>query len=582
MDGGWSVSQDCVVWRGSETLRASDSFQPMNAKHVFLALASLAAVVAAYGPMLRDFGFGLWAKPHYQHFPFVLLAAVLLTLGRLREDAAESWLPPRWLSYVGYVMAWGLLALAYWVVSPLLAAVSLILLLGGWLLSLSHSIGCSFPLGPWMLLWLVVPPPLGLDGALMQRLQRSSSLLSSYVLDLAGINHLMDGNALVLPDKQLFVDEACSGIISVISLLACGALYGVWRRRGGLHTVLLMALAAGWATLLNVVRISSIAMAWTWWGIDWSEGLPHTVLGLVVFALSLLTLAATDWLLKATLAEIGPRWDLLSGESLQYGSRLVAWWDALIAVDPQDTQESGYGTPGWSQLGLSAAALSLGIAPTVAFAGLGAAQLMAPSTGPVIVGARIDLERFSDALQQDLMPEELFDLKLRRVAFENRSATSRFGEYSVLYEYENPRGKLYVVSCDYPFSGGWHELSVCYSGIGWRIDERQVIRAEVEDAFDYARLEMTKPDGRNALVSFAACYADGEEIEPPTYGLLERLTDSLQRGQKGKYWQHSFQVQVLTESATGVTPEDIEVSAKLLQQARKRLIAAATKTMRTN
>ena len=82
----------------------------------------------------------------------------------------------------------------------------------------------------------------------------------------------------MLPSKQLFVDEACSGIVSVISIVACAAIFGVWRRRRALHTILMMAAAAGWAMLLNVVRITSIALAEVWYKLDWTEGTPHTLI----------------------------------------------------------------------------------------------------------------------------------------------------------------------------------------------------------------------------------------------------------------------------------------------------------------
>ncbi len=550
----------------------------MNAKPLALAIASLAAVVVAYGPLLRDFSFGLWAKPHYQHFPFVLLAAVLLCVARLRSPEASDLKLPNWLTYAAYGLAWSLLGVAYIIPSPLLAAASLIVLVGGWLLRVSQQLGQGMPLGPWLLLWLILPPPLGLDRSLMQQLQRSSSTLSSYFLDLVGIDHLMDGNALVLPDKQLFVDEACSGIISVVSILTCAAMYGVWRRRGVVHTLLLIGLAAGWATLLNVVRISSIAVAWSWGGIDWSAGNPHTLLGLAVFALSLLTLAATDWFLKAALAEIEPRWDHLSAEPLNYGAQLVGWWDALVAHDPD-----AEGTiAGWQPLSLSVGAISLGIAPTIAFAGLGVAQLMNGSSGPVIVGERLDLERFSAKLQDDgTMPDSLAGLELQDIRYENRSASSRFGEYSVLFDYRTPEGKQYVVSCDYPFNTGWHELSVCYSGIGWQVDERTVVQAEGAEPFSFAQLDLAKPDGRNALVSFTACYADGTPIEAPTNSLMDRLGRSLRRGQRAHELRQSVQMQILTETTVDITASDRDISKRLLDESRQRFVRAMQESRKT-
>ena len=149
--------------------------------------------------------------------------------------------------------------------------------------------------GVWLLPWLVVPLPFGRDQMLITMLQRGSSQVSSIVLDWFRVPHLMEGNTLILPDKQFFVDEACSGIVSVMSIIACAVIYGVWRNRPPLHLVLLASAGVGWATLMNVVRISVIAIAYHWSGVDWSSGTPHEILGLLIFLITFVALVSTDY-----------------------------------------------------------------------------------------------------------------------------------------------------------------------------------------------------------------------------------------------------------------------------------------------
>lgn len=550
----------------------------MNPISLLLAIASLAALGVAYGPLLIDFGEDLWLKPHYQHYPFVLLGAVLLAGKQLLDSPRSSPRAPAWVGYAGYGVAWLMLAGAYLIPSPKLAAISLILLIGSWGLLLCRRIDRPFPVGPWLLLWLVLPPPLALDDQLMRRLQKMSSQLASYSLDLLGVNHLMDGNALVLVDKQLFVDEACSGIISVISIITCAAMYGVWRRRGLIQTLLLMLLAAGWASLLNVVRIDSIALAWVQGEIDWSAGTPHTVLGLVVFVLSLVTLVATDWFLKAALAEIEPRWDQLTGEPIGYGAGLTAIWDRFIAAKSPGTR-GGDTYSGWRGLGFSAVSLGLGLLPTLAFAGLGATQLMQTDVAPVMVGEKLDETRFTELLQQDLMPEQIGGLSLTSVEHKTRTSASRFGENSVLYSYRGEKGERYLVSCDYPFHSSWHELSVCYDGIGWRVEDRVVLKGEAATPYDFAQLDLTKPDGRDALVTFTACYSNGDSTVAPTYTLSDRLTQAFTRKQREQVRRQTFQVQVLFESSDGITDQHRHDSQELLGAARAVLIEAARSSL---
>lgn len=545
----------------------------MRGLHLLLLAASVLVIGVAYGPLLLGFGEDLWEKLHYQHYPFILLAAALLFTQRIAvAPSEEGRRPARWLTYVAYVVAWVLLGLAHYFPSPLIAAVSLVVLLGGWGLAIARAAGVDFPLGPWLLLWLVIPPPLRLDYRLMSYLQHTSSQLSSYALDLLGINHLMDGNALVLPDKQLFVDEACSGIISVISIVSCAAMYGVWRRRSASHAILTMLLAAGWAALLNVVRIVSIALAWVRLGLDWSEGLAHTVLGLVVFAGSLLLLVATDWLLKAVLAEIGPRWEQITSEPIGFGAGLVAVWDRLQLSD-HTTPRPAVGLASLGAHGLAAA--SLGLAPMIAFAGLGASQFLLTEEAESSA-TTIDPVQFAEALQQDAMPQAVGDFRLISTEYQSRTVQSAFGQYSVVFEYADQHDLRYLVSCDFLFEGGWHELATCYSGIGWRIDQREVYTstggASGVKPFEFAQMDLTKPDGRLALVTYTACKIDGEPIRPPRFDLADRVLNALTRRRRASRRIPSFQSQVLVEQSTGITDATRESAKLLLETAERRFV----------
>ena len=198
--------------------------------------------------------------------------------------------------------AWLLLAIALYSKSPWLAVVSAILLLASGFLRISRSWQVQYLWGTWMLLWLIVPLPMNRGQQVINGLQQLSSGLSSSILDVTGIDHLMDGNTLLLPTKQFFVDEACSGIVSVMSVIACAAIYGVWRNRAPLHVAILVLAGIVWATLLNVLRITSIALVFDKWGIDWSTGTTHKLLSLVIFTLIFLGLVSTDLLLLGLLA----------------------------------------------------------------------------------------------------------------------------------------------------------------------------------------------------------------------------------------------------------------------------------------
>ncbi len=543
-----------------------------------LNLLSLLAIAIAYGPLLAEFGSQLWAKPYYQHFPFVLLASGLLFAQQLATSEAKDAPHYRSLAIVAYFMAWLVLLAAYQASYPLVAAASFVLLAGGWALSLSHRLGRSFPIGPWLLLCLLIPIP-RFEGRMIRNLQGISSNLSSQALDLFGVRHLMEGNTLVLPDKQLFVDEACSGIISAISIVACAAIYGVWRRRSALHTILLMAAAISWAMLLNVVRITSIALAHFHLKADWSEGFSHTLLGLVVFTLSLVCLVATDWFLRAALAEVGPRWAVLTGEPLLFGKPLVRVWDRIAQSVSQKTFAAS--AIDWHRLAWTTGALSIGAVPIVAFGGLGATQLVRPAW--VEPAPFPDTSGFAANLQKEVMPEHLLGLTLMNVTHKERSSSSVFGKHSVVFKYVGENGNDYLISCDFPFQH-WHELSVCYRGIGWEVERtvgtiNEAASPDGESSFGFAQLELSKPEGQVALVTFCACYENGERVDtPPTFGAVQELLRIFSRRDRGNRDRLTFQVQIMASRTGSLSGEDRRMSRKLLDEARRRFIAVSLAT----
>jgi exosortase len=226
-------------------------------------------------------------------------------------------------------LSWLLLAFGHISNTPWFAYVSLIVLITSGFLVISRYWRVPYLVGIWLLPWLVVPLPFNRDERLITFLQRVSSQISSVALDWLNVPHLMEGNTLILADRQFFVDEACSGIVSLMSIIACAVIYGVWRSRGPFHLFLLTLVGIGLATLMNVVRITVIAVAYFRAGVDWSEGTPHEILGLLIFLATFIALVSTDYALIALLAPVKSEGRL--GGPITYGARLVEAWDWLHA-----------------------------------------------------------------------------------------------------------------------------------------------------------------------------------------------------------------------------------------------------------
>ena len=108
----------------------------------------------------------------------------------------------------------------------------------------------------------------------------------------------------MLRDRHLFVEEACSGIVSLLSIIACCAILAVWQNRPAPHAILLTVSGMLWAGILNVFRITILAIGLDRLGIDLSEGWRHEALGLVLFSGTLALSFCTDRLLLFLMSPI--------------------------------------------------------------------------------------------------------------------------------------------------------------------------------------------------------------------------------------------------------------------------------------
>ena len=103
-------------------------------------------------------------------------------------------------------------------VSVLLFIAGLVVFLAGW----KHLAAISFPLA---FLVLMIPSSTLVEQITFP-LQIVASKTASFLLMLAGVPAIREGNIILLPSAQLEVAEACSGIRSLFSLLTLTIVYG--------------------------------------------------------------------------------------------------------------------------------------------------------------------------------------------------------------------------------------------------------------------------------------------------------------------------------------------------------------------
>jgi exosortase len=279
---------------GDNAAPAADA-GPFELKGLTLPTGVLLAL--GFVPLLVAFFVNLWAKEHYQFFPLALAGAGFLAWTRLEEVPRPLQAGARFVTapIIGFSFLFLAAATVLW--SPWLGAVSAMIGLAGavWWVGGWRLLKAMIPAG--LLLVLIIPPPFNLDTNLTLELRRLAVRWSSSVLDAIELPHSVTGNVIEIPGQRLLVEEACSGINSVLSTSAVCWFYCLWRRRHPLHLLVCAVMTIGFVLLGNVSRITLGAWLKFHYHLDILSGWRHETVGLILFASYLGLILSLDQLL---------------------------------------------------------------------------------------------------------------------------------------------------------------------------------------------------------------------------------------------------------------------------------------------
>jgi exosortase len=125
-------------------------------------------------------------------------------------------------------------------------------------------------------------------------LKTLSSITSFHAIDFLGFPIHRDGVVLQLSRGSLEVADPCSGIRSLVSLLAIGTVLAYFSGVHWAKKVCIALLAVPFAFIWNTVRVVAFAIILETTGVMIADGFWHTFTGLLVFSLALLSLFAMN------------------------------------------------------------------------------------------------------------------------------------------------------------------------------------------------------------------------------------------------------------------------------------------------
>lgn len=463
---------------------------------------TLLLLLALFGfaPLLTQFFFNLWQFDTYQFFPMALAGGVALFLRAVRE--VEQPLTPGGFFVPLFLIPLALLILAcasvLW--SPWLGALSFLLMilgvtwgLGGW-----HFLKAILP--SWFVFLTVLPPPLKLDERFALLLQGWAVAGSSRILDALLIPHERTGLVIEIPGMRLLVEEACSGINSILFMTFICVFYAMWMRRSVFFTVFLYIFTIGCVLAGNLVRIVSGAWAWYYYQVEILTGWKHEAIGLSLTVIYITLIILAEKILR------NPARDYTAPDH-----------------EYSDSQQSLL-----QSLNLGAAFKFL----TILLVFLGLVQLVRGwDFHTQREGAKkVNTTHFDGSAFFEL-PLEIDGWKLvGEPKPQSKTAAYEDGVHSHIWKLQK-NGMQAIVSLDYPFFG-YHDVTVCYRNSGWTVNESKLLQAAAENGFiPNMEIVLAKPGGVKAILLYSTVDEGGIWLEDsPNRSAYNKEGEPLQEG----------------------------------------------------
>ncbi len=505
-------------------------------------------LIFGFAPLLLQFFTNLWERPYYQFFPMALAGAVLLAKRGL-EELPRPLAPGAFVLTILLLLAsFGLLALGLLLWSPWLAGIAALLCVaglawgnGGW-----RALRAVVP--ALLLLCTFIPPPLALDARLMVALRGLAVQWSSRLLDFLGVVHSLSGNVIDLPQRQLLVEEACSGINSVLLTLATCVFFLFWRRRPLWRLLVCLPFVFAGVLLGNVIRICFGAWLQFYFHHDILSGWRHETVGLILLVGYVALIVSLDECLEFLTHPVQPGPPVTPPAAAPLARPSLA---AAVA-------------PGWMLM------------VAVGFALL----------GTVTLGVRLHAQKkhYHLAGHTALPANTTFNLPARIGGWQRLDSAIPFhkaqtqGINSQSWNYQN--GDLVAsVAIDYPFLG-YHDVRECYSLVGWSIDhaERESSPGGPGDpaGIPHMAVEMSREPVSHASLWFSTVDEEGNWLERPAVakGLLERwqLTD--------QPLTSSYRVQLLVTAYAPLSAAERDQARQLFFAARQELVRQLLEKLR--
>jgi len=227
-----------------------------------------------------------WTSNEDYGHGFLILPVSLFLIWRRRSELLGLTIKPS---------GWGIIMMILWGVSYAVGIIGhistiaelsmLIFLLGAFAVLISGQ-AARVVLFPVLFLIFMFPIPSAIYSRITNPLLLIYTTISFNLLNMLHVPVLQEGNLITLPNYTMEVVRACSGIRSLVSIMALASIMGYLMTPSNLFRFVFLLISIPIAMLGNVVRISSTALLAYFISPQSAEGFSHTMAGIVSFMFS--------------------------------------------------------------------------------------------------------------------------------------------------------------------------------------------------------------------------------------------------------------------------------------------------------
>ncbi|MFO8010914.1 MAG: exosortase/archaeosortase family protein [Dehalococcoidia bacterium] len=242
-------------------------------------------VIALYYPAIEWMANSWWNSDYYSH-SLLLLPVALIILWSRRNDLGEKrpYQIGIWVLVAGLI----LYVVGFVRASNFLCAASLLLVLPGIVIFARGITALRAVAFPIALLVFMIPFP-WLDRVTLW-LQNFAARASAWIVDLLGVSVTRTGSQVELENASFQIGVPCSGMHSLIALLALAAILAYLLRGPFIRKLSLVILAIPVAIFSNLARLVILLLIGNAWGEDAVTGVVHDPLSPIIFVIAIICL----------------------------------------------------------------------------------------------------------------------------------------------------------------------------------------------------------------------------------------------------------------------------------------------------